>query len=116
MPSNHEVTTNEILDYLAERMVTKEELKEVKEELKEVKEELKEVKEEFNVELRKSEQRTMDFITDKIDDLKGDLVVLTRKEDTKVLKLVEILKNKAVLSEADAKVIMSMEPFAKLYV
>lgn len=85
MPSNHEVTTNEILDYLAENMVTKGELKEEFNRL-EVKMESK-----LNVELRKSEQRAMDFITIKPDDLKGDLAALTRKEDTRLLKLVEIL-------------------------
>ena len=49
-------------------------------------------------------------------DLRGDLVVLMRKEDTKVSKLIEILKRRKVITEAEEKEILSMEPFAKLFV
>lgn len=59
---------------------------------------------------------TKDYLDDKLADLRGDLVVLTRKEDTKMLKLVEILKRRAVISEAEEKEILSMEPFAKIYI
>ena len=58
---------------------------------------------------------TKDYLDDKLGDLRGDLVVLMRKEDTKMIKLVEILKRRAVITEAEEKEILSMEPFAKLY-
>lgn len=58
---------------------------------------------------------TKDYLDSKLSDLRGDLVVLTRKEDTKMLKLVEILKRRAIITEAEEKEILSMEPFAKLY-
>jgi len=58
---------------------------------------------------------TKDYLDDKLVDLRGDLVVLMRKEDTKMIKLVEILKRRAVITEAEEKEILSMEPFAKLY-
>ncbi|PJB15449.1 hypothetical protein CO116_03705 [Candidatus Falkowbacteria bacterium CG_4_9_14_3_um_filter_38_19] len=58
---------------------------------------------------------TKDYLDDKLADLRGDLVVLMRKEDTKMIKLVEILKRRAVITEAEEKEILSMEPFAKLY-
>ena len=58
---------------------------------------------------------TKDYLDDKLSDLRGDLVVLMRKEDTKMIKLVEILKRRAVITEAEEKEILSMEPFAKLY-
>jgi len=59
---------------------------------------------------------TKDYLDDKLADLRGDLVVLMRKEDTKMIKLVEILKRRAVITEAEEKEILSMEPFAKLYI
>jgi len=58
---------------------------------------------------------TKDYLDDKLADLRGDLVVLMRKEYTKMIKLVEILKRRAVITEAEEKEILSMEPFAKLY-
>ena len=58
---------------------------------------------------------TKDYLDDKLVDLRGDLVVLMRKEVTNMIKLVEILKRRAVITEAEEKEILSMEPFAKLY-
>ena len=57
---------------------------------------------------------TKDYLDDKLSDLRGDLVVLVRKEDVKLGVLVEILKNKKVINEDDVKQISSLEPFAKL--
>lgn len=59
---------------------------------------------------------TKDYLDDKLADLRGDLVVLMRKEDTKVVKLIEILKRRKVITEIEEKEILSMEPFAKLFV
>lgn len=57
---------------------------------------------------------TKDYLDDKMADLRGDLVVLTRKEDTKLRALVDILKEKSVLNIEEAKKILGMEPFAQL--
>ena len=54
-----------------------------------------------------------DSLTDKLADLKGDLVVLMRKEDRKLGALIELLKTKHVISDEDAKQILSLEPFPK---
>ena len=59
---------------------------------------------------------TKDYLDDKLADLRGDLVVLMRKEDTKVVKLIEILKRRKVITEIEEKEILSMEPFAKLFI
>lgn len=59
---------------------------------------------------------TKDYLDNKLADLRGDLVVLTRKEDTKMIKLVEILKRRAIITEAEEKEILAMEPFAKVFV
>lgn len=57
---------------------------------------------------------TKDYLDDKLADLRGDLVVLTRKEDVKVKKLVKILQKRKLISDKDAQEIMSMEPFPQL--
>ncbi|MDD5032408.1 MAG: hypothetical protein PHR36_05240 [Patescibacteria group bacterium] len=59
---------------------------------------------------------TKDYLDEKMADLRGDLVVLMRKEDTKVSKLIEILKRRKVITEIEEKEILSMEPFAKLFI
>lgn len=59
---------------------------------------------------------TKDYLDEKIADLRGDLVVMMRKEDTKVVKLVEVLKRHKVISDSEEREILSMEPFAKMFV
>jgi uncharacterized protein YydD (DUF2326 family) len=57
---------------------------------------------------------TKDYLDDKLADLRGDLVVLIRKEDTKVKKLVDILLKRNIITEAESKEIFTMEPFAQI--
>ena len=64
----------------------------------------------------KASMVTKDYLDEKMADLRGDLVVLMRKEDTKVVKLIEILKRRKVITEIEEKEILSMEPFAKLFI
>lgn len=54
---------------------------------------------------------TKEYLDEKLSDLRGDLVVLLRKEDKKVAKLIEILQNNNVISQDDAKQVLSLEPF-----
>jgi len=62
----------------------------------------------------KAEMVTKDYLDDKLADLRGDLVVLTRKEDGKVKELVKILQSKKVLNKSEVKRIFSMPPFPEL--
>lgn len=57
---------------------------------------------------------TKDYLDDKLADLRGDMVVLMRKEDTKLKKLVDILGKRKVLSEDESNEILGMEPFAPI--
>lgn len=57
---------------------------------------------------------TKDYLDDKLYDLRGDLVVLMRKEDKKVQSLVELLHSKKVISEEEAKHILSMDLFPQV--
>jgi predicted nucleic acid-binding Zn-ribbon protein len=56
---------------------------------------------------------TKEYLDDKLADLRGDMVVLTRKEDHKLTALVEILAAKNVITPEESARIISMEPFGK---
>ncbi len=64
----------------------------------------------------KSSMVTKDYLDEKLADLRGDLVVLTRKEDTKLKALIKILKNKKIITSSDEKQLLIMEPFAELMI
>jgi arsenate reductase-like glutaredoxin family protein len=79
------------------------------------------VKEGFDATATKAELRkvqatmvTKDYLDDKLADLRGDLTILMRKEDTKLKKLVEKLHAKHVLDDADVRDLAQMEPFPAL--
>ncbi|HJN84795.1 MAG TPA: hypothetical protein QF873_00570 [Patescibacteria group bacterium] len=95
--ANKDVTTGELLDFMKENMATKHDLKELKNELRD--------------EMGGMEHRILDSMDDKLADLKGDLVIMMRKEDTKVTELIKILAAKEVLSADEATSLRSMEPF-----
>lgn len=62
----------------------------------------------------KSQMVTKSYLDDKLADLRGDLTLLIRKEDTKLKATVNILEEKRVFSKDDTKKIFSMEPFPQL--
>lgn len=54
---------------------------------------------------------TKDYLDEKLYDLRGDLIVTIRKEDSKLSALVELLKQKQVITTDEVKSLMAMEPF-----
>ena len=101
-----ETTTDEIMGFLKDNMVTKEELKEV-----ELKMATKEDLAELRTELKATELTLLDAMDDKLSDLKGDLNVMMRKEDKKVTELINILKQKEVLNDEEAQRLLAHQPF-----
>lgn len=94
-----EITSiKEDLETVKKTMATKEDLKRMA-----TKEDLGKL----NIELR-------DFIDDKLVDLKGDLIVLMRKEDKKLVSLIKILRQKSILTDKETMDILSAEPFPQL--
>ena len=121
MSERNDVTTGEIMDFLKDHMVTREEFGVLKAEVGGLKEEVGGLKEEVGglkaeiaVEFRKMKVEILDGVDDKITNLKGDLVVLMRKEDRKVITLIGMLREKQVISEAEAKALLGMEPFPQI--
>jgi len=98
-----EITTNDIMGFLQEHMVTKQELKE----------ELKDMvtKQELRQELNKQKLDILDSMDEKISTLKGDMTVMMRGEDKKLVALIDLLKNKKVIDEQEAYALTSLHPF-----
>lgn len=104
-----EVSTNEIMDFLVKHMVLKEELFDVKDGLEKKIDDLKQ-------EMNKQKLDILDAVDIKLARLKGDLVVLMRKADKKVVALVEILKEDKIIAPEKAEIVLKMEPFPQLAV
>jgi hypothetical protein len=50
---------------------------------------------------------TKDYLDDKLADLRGDLIILTRRPNNKVDTLVDVLHEKRVISDADVERVTS---------
>ncbi len=57
---------------------------------------------------------TKEYLDDKLADLKGDLTLLIRKEDTKLKTLVTVLETHNVLNPEDKRHFFSLEPFPEI--
>lgn len=63
-------------------------------------------------EIAQSEHRLKVWVDERLAILRADITLLTRKEDRKVLRLVDMLRQKQVLSDPEVKELLGMEPFA----
>lgn len=113
MAEQHDVTTGEIMEFLKDHMVTKEDFDTLKGEVGGMKAAMV-TREDLTREISKQKLDILDGIDDKIANLKGDLVVLMRKEDRKVITLIGLLREKQVISEDEAKSLLGMEPFPQV--
>lgn len=59
----------------------------------------------------KTELVTKDYLDQKMAEQRSDLILITRKEDRKVVALVHELRDQKVLSEPAAQRILALEPF-----
>lgn len=61
----------------------------------------------------KNQMVTKHYLDEKLYDLRGDLILLTRKEDAKLGTLVDILEKREIISQNEARQVLSLEPFSK---
>lgn len=59
---------------------------------------------------------TKNYLDDKLVDVKGDIIAELRHEDKKVVALIEVLRNRNVISSDEAKGILGMKPFPQIFV
>ncbi len=57
---------------------------------------------------------TKDYLDDKLGDLRGDMVLMMRKEDGKVERVIQKLRDKEVFNEADVKELTSVSLFPRV--
>lgn len=62
-------------------------------------------------EIGKAKLEILDAMDDKLVNLKGDLILLMRGEDKKLLRLVNLLKIKNILTKDETEGILKMQPF-----
>jgi hypothetical protein len=124
-----DVTTNEIMEFLKEHMVTRAELDQkfdaidqkfgaidqkfdaIDQKFGAIDQKFETLERKLRSEIRGSELRMMDAMDDKLANLKGDLTVMMRGEDKKVSFLIRLLEKKQVLTAEEAGSILSLQPF-----
>lgn len=109
----------EVVNFIKDNAVGKSEFQELKEDVSSLKEDVSSLKEDVSslkkeVISIKSQMVTKDYLDTKLADLRGDLVVLLRKEDVKLKTLVNILETKKVISKSDVNKLSALEPFPQL--
>ncbi len=102
--ANENTTTDEIMDFLQDNMV-------VKGEFNEFREEVNERFEKVGRDMRTQKLEILDAIDDKLAYLKGDLVIMMRKEDKKVTELIRVLAQKDMLSPEETARLLEIQPF-----
>ncbi len=68
------------------------------------------------IEAKLTTMPTKDDMNEALANTKADIILTMRKEDAKLCTLVEVLREKKVLSDPDIKRILSLEPFPRLFV
>ncbi len=59
-----------------------------------------------------SQMVTKTYLDDKLADLRGDLTLLTRHEDQKLISLVDLLFHKRLMTKEERQHIIALQPFA----
>ena len=66
-----------------------------------------------NIDKQFAQLPTKSYLDDKLADLEGDLIKKLRKEDEKVNRLAEILKQKDILSDSEIRELDDLKVFPK---
>ncbi len=114
---NGAVSTDEIMQYLKEFMVVKEDLAgfATKEDLERfaTKEDLERfaTKEDLTQEIGRLRSDFMDYLDRRLLDLKGDIVVIMKSENRMICDLIALLVSKSLISTTEAQSIIKLQPF-----
>lgn len=94
------VSNDEIMDFLQEHMVTREEFCGLEGKV-----------DNLDRKLNQTKLDLIDAMDDKLSHLKGDLTIMMRREDKKLTDLIKILHQKSVLDKKEAEHLLSQQPF-----
>lgn len=100
---NQNATTGDIMDFLQEHMVTREEFHSLEGDVKKL-----------DVKINQTKLDLLDAMDKKLDSLKGDLVVMMRSEDQKLMYMAQKLRDKKVFDDSDVNEFRAMLPFPQI--
>ena len=106
-PTNQEIL--QAINQFAGEVATKDDIANMA-----TKDDLKQFAMKNDIKAIRSEMVTKDYLDNKLDRLEGHLVSLTRQEDTKLMSLVQILKNENVINEKHSNYLFSLKPFTQI--
>ncbi len=92
MDNNNTTTTDEILDFLKDNMVTKEEFNQLNAKV-----------EALNTNV--STLPTKSYLDEKMGELKGSVIEKLRKEDAKVEFIISLMRSRKIITDADIEII-----------
>lgn len=102
-----DVTTNEIMEFLQEHMVMRGEFYVLRDQVQSLDGRVQSLE----VKVNQVKLDLLDAMDDKLGSLKGDLVVMMRNEDKKVMLLVQKLKQKNIFDDRDVDEFLALQPF-----
>lgn len=102
-----DVTTNEIMEFLQEHMVTREEFRG---EINRLDTRINELGGKIN----QTKLDLLDGMDEKLGSMKSDIVVMMRNEDLKVMLVVKKLKEKKIFGDDDVEEFLSLLPFPQV--
>ncbi|MBI2485280.1 hypothetical protein HYW18_04010 [Candidatus Uhrbacteria bacterium] len=105
--TDRDITTNELLEFLQENMVTKEDAKSFV-----TKDDAKSFA--TKEDLRVMEHRILDHMDDKLADLEGSIVARQRKEDNRFRRLLEGLEKFKVLPKDEIDAVRAIQVFPQI--
>lgn len=105
MNNGPEPTIADVLSFMQEHVATKEDLKELR----------TEIQQEMKIGFSKQKAELLDAMDEKLADLKGDIITVVRKEDHKLVDLISLLRDKSIISQDEAKILLGKEPFPQLF-
>lgn len=93
----------DLMGFLAEHMVTREEFRSLEGDVKKL-----------DVKINQVKLDLLDAMDEKLGALKGDLVVMMRGEDQKLMFMVQKLKEKKIFDDSDVNEFLAMLPFPQI--
>lgn len=105
-----DVTTNEIMEFLQEHMVTRAEFNGLDQKV----DSLDQKVQRLDVKINQVKLDLLDAMDEKLGAMKGDIVVMMRNEDLKVMLVVKKLKEKKIFDDHDVEEFMKLLPFPQV--
>lgn len=112
-----QVSTNEIMEFLQDHMVMKEEFNGLHEEFNGLRDQVQGLGDQvqrLEVKVNQVKFDILDSMDEKLGSMKGDIIVMMRNEDKKLMLVVQKLKEKNIFNDHDLEELLTLMPFPQL--